>query len=85
MSISIFDIVVLALLLFAVVRGAITGIFRQLGILVGVVVALLFTKLLSSLFSDFVYWLTSGATRLEGTLYYTLVFVSIVLLAFIIS
>ena len=85
MSISIFDIIVLALFLFAVVRGAITGIFRQLGILVGVVIALLFTKLLSSLFSDLVYNLTSGGTRLEGTLYYTLVFVVIVLLTFIIS
>ena len=85
MSISIFDIVVLALLIFAVVRGAITGIFRQLGVLVGVVVALLFTRLLSSLFSDFVYYLTSGGTRLEGTLYYTIVFVVIVLLTYIIS
>ena len=82
---SIFDIIVLALLIFAVVRGAITGIFRQLGILVGVVIALLFTKILSSGLSDLVYWITSGGTRLEGTLYYTLVFVAIVLITYIIS
>lgn len=82
---SIFDIIVLALLIFAVVRGAITGIFRQVGVLVGVVIALLFTKILSSSLSDLVYWITSGATRLEGTLYYTLVFVAIVLITYIIS
>ncbi|MBO5720403.1 MAG: CvpA family protein [Bacteroidales bacterium] len=82
---SIFDIIVLALLIFAVVRGAITGIFKQIGVMVGVVVALLFTRLVSSLFSDLVYWITSGGTRLEGTLYYTLVFVSLVLLTFIVS
>ena len=82
---SIFDIVVLALFIFAFVRGAISGIFKQLGILVGVVLALLFTGLLSSLFSDLIFNITSGGTRLEGTLCYAIVFVTIVLLSYIVS
>ena len=82
---SIFDIVIIALLIFALVRGAILGIFRQLGVLVGVVLALLFTGILSTLFSDLVYNITSGATRLEGTLYYSLMFVAIVLITYLIS
>lgn len=82
---SIFDIVIIALLIFALVRGAILGIFRQLGVLVGVVLALLFTGILSTLFSDLVYSITSGATRLEGTLYYSIMFVAIVLITYLIS
>lgn len=82
---SIFDIIILAVLIFAIVRGAIIGIFKQLGVLVGVVLALLFTRVCSSLVSDLVYWITSGGTRLEGTLFYAIVFVAIVLLTYIVS
>ncbi len=82
---SIFDIVVIALFIFAFVRGAISGVFKQLGVLVGVVLALLFTGLLSTLFSDLIFKITSGGTRLEGTLYHSIMFVTIVLISYLVS
>lgn len=82
---SIFDIIVLAVMLFALVRGAITGLMKQLGIILGVIFALLFTKLLSPFVGEFVSWITSGKTVLEGTLLYAIVFVTIVLLTHLIA
>ncbi|MBQ8046178.1 MAG: CvpA family protein [Bacteroidales bacterium] len=82
---SVFDIIVIAVFLFFVIKGAISGVFKQLGLIAGVVFALLFTGIISSLISKMVYAITSGETLLEGTLYYTIVFASIVLLTYIAS
>lgn len=82
---SVFDIIVLTVFIIAVLHGAMTGVFRQLGVIGGVVMALLFTGLVSSGISELAYILSSGSINLEGTLYYTIIFSAIVIITFIAS
>lgn len=72
-------------MLFALVRGAITGLLKQLGVIVGVVVAILFTNITTPLLSKFLTWVSSGAINLDQTLLYAITFVIIVLLIYILS
>lgn len=82
---SVFDIIITAILLFALVRGYITGIIRQLGVLLGIILGIIFSSMLAPLLSEFLTFI-SGSSWHIGTRGATILsFILIFLLTYIIG
>ena len=82
---SVFDIIMVAILLFAAVRGYITGLVQQLGVLLGIVLGIVFSSMLAPLLVDFLSFI-SGGNWVAGLRTATiLAFVVIFLLTYVIG
>lgn len=82
---SVFDIIIVAILLFAVVRGYITGLIRQLGILLGIVLGIVFSSMLAPLMIEFLSFVSGGNWNLGNRAATIFAFILIFLLTYIIG
>ena len=80
---SVFDIVIVAILLFALVRGYITGLVRQLGVLLGVILGIVFSSMTAPLLIEFLAFISGDNWHLGLRSATILAFVLIFLLTYI--
>lgn len=78
---SIFDIILTAVLLFSLVHGFISGIIKQIGIILGLVLGILFTNLLSPHVTSITAWASGGKLILSEHVSYITTFVIIFIAA----
>lgn len=82
---SVFDITIAAILLFAAVRGYITGLVRQLGVLLGILLGIVFSSIVAPYLKDFVAFISADNWAISLRAATILAFILIFLLTYIIG